>query len=252
MTSQDDTIRAGERLQKDTMPPPLPADSQPPAATPVREPLPHNSESQGSSTSNALGQFVSDNPGPSLLIGAGLAWLFVNRERSKSRALHTRLRERASAGGERLSEARESTAERLSEARESTAQRLSKAQEATSERLGSAKQTVRSRYHTVRQDNPLALGACALAVGLAIGLTLPSTEREDELMGESRDSLMDQARLIVEEARAAAVATLRSGKENVKADLEQTKEDAKGAVKDSAQEAKRAAKEQYRDQRETS
>jgi hypothetical protein len=43
------------------------------------------------------------------------------------------------------------------------------------------------------QSNPLALGAVALAVGAAVGYSLPRTQKEDELMGEVRDRLFHGA-----------------------------------------------------------
>ena len=43
------------------------------------------------------------------------------------------------------------------------------------------------------QDEPLVFGAIAVAVGAAIGAALPSTRREDEWMGETRDHLRDEA-----------------------------------------------------------
>lgn len=52
-----------------------------------------------------------------------------------------------------------------------------------------AKQTFQ---HTLEQ-NPMAVGAVALVAGAAIGLMLPITQKEDELMGEARDRLLHQA-----------------------------------------------------------
>lgn len=43
------------------------------------------------------------------------------------------------------------------------------------------------------QEEPLVLGAVALAVGAAIGAALPSTRTEDEWLGETRDRLRDEA-----------------------------------------------------------
>ncbi|MCB8840076.1 DUF3618 domain-containing protein [Aurantimonas sp. VKM B-3413] len=43
------------------------------------------------------------------------------------------------------------------------------------------------------QEEPLVFGAIAVAVGAAIGAALPSTRREDEWMGETRDRLRDEA-----------------------------------------------------------
>ncbi len=52
-----------------------------------------------------------------------------------------------------------------------------------------AKRTVQ----TTLEENPLAVGAAAVAAGAAIGLMLPITQKEDELMGETRDRLLHQA-----------------------------------------------------------
>ncbi len=46
----------------------------------------------------------------------------------------------------------------------------------------------------VFRENPLALGAAATIVGVAIGMSLPETEVENEWMGEARDTVVDRAR----------------------------------------------------------
>lgn len=43
------------------------------------------------------------------------------------------------------------------------------------------------------EENPLAVGAVALAVGAALGFLLPETQKEHELMGQTRDRVMDRA-----------------------------------------------------------
>lgn len=40
------------------------------------------------------------------------------------------------------------------------------------------------------RENPLMIGAAAIVVGAAVGMALPETERENELMGEVRDSVV--------------------------------------------------------------
>jgi ElaB/YqjD/DUF883 family membrane-anchored ribosome-binding protein len=42
-------------------------------------------------------------------------------------------------------------------------------------------------------ENPVAVGALALAAGVGVGLLLPSTRREDALLGERRDRLVHDA-----------------------------------------------------------
>jgi ElaB/YqjD/DUF883 family membrane-anchored ribosome-binding protein len=44
------------------------------------------------------------------------------------------------------------------------------------------------------EERPLVVGAATLAVGLLAGLSIPSTDVEDEFMGETRDQLFDSAK----------------------------------------------------------
>ncbi len=43
------------------------------------------------------------------------------------------------------------------------------------------------------QENPLAVGTLAVGVGAAVGLAIPETSKEHEVMGEARDNLVDKA-----------------------------------------------------------
>jgi hypothetical protein len=49
------------------------------------------------------------------------------------------------------------------------------------------------KYDHHIQENPLAVGAVALAVGAAVGLAIPSTRYEGELMGEASQNLLQKA-----------------------------------------------------------
>jgi len=54
-------------------------------------------------------------------------------------------------------------------------------------------QRAEGQIERAMRENPLGLGAVALATGAAIGLALPTTRREGEWMGEARDSLVEKA-----------------------------------------------------------
>jgi hypothetical protein len=58
------------------------------------------------------------------------------------------------------------------------------------------------------REHPLAAGAMALGIGAVVGLAVPLSKRENELMGEARDSLLESAHAVAEEAveRAQRVA----------------------------------------------
>jgi ElaB/YqjD/DUF883 family membrane-anchored ribosome-binding protein len=49
-------------------------------------------------------------------------------------------------------------------------------------------------------ENPFAFAAVGLAVGAAVGFLLPETRRENELMGETRDTLLDKAKATATDA----------------------------------------------------
>jgi ElaB/YqjD/DUF883 family membrane-anchored ribosome-binding protein len=61
------------------------------------------------------------------------------------------------------------------------------------DKAGELGTSVRSKYETQIEDNPLAVGALALAMGAAVGLTIPSTRYEGKLMGNARQGLMEKA-----------------------------------------------------------
>jgi ElaB/YqjD/DUF883 family membrane-anchored ribosome-binding protein len=52
---------------------------------------------------------------------------------------------------------------------------------------------VQNQYRQAVRENPLAVGAVALAAGAAVGLMLPSTHTEDRWMGETRENLVQAA-----------------------------------------------------------
>jgi ElaB/YqjD/DUF883 family membrane-anchored ribosome-binding protein len=50
-------------------------------------------------------------------------------------------------------------------------------------------------------EYPLAAGAIAVAIGAAIGLSVPSTELEDRTLGEKRDLALERARTAAREMK---------------------------------------------------
>ena len=74
-------------------------------------------------------------------------------------------------------------------------------------------------------QQPLVVGALALAVGAALGGALPRTKTEDDLMGAQSDDLFDQAERIFEEEKAKAMSVADNVKEEVKDIAAETKAD---------------------------
>jgi len=74
------------------------------------------------------------------------------------------------------------------------------------------------------RENPLALGAVALAAGAAVGLSVPETQQEHQLMGPARDTLANKA----QDATQDTV-------QRVQSVVRESKDAAQGAARDEAQ-----------------
>jgi gas vesicle protein len=77
-----------------------------------------------------------------------------------------------------------------------SAQQLGTQAQQTAQQFGAqAQQTAqraRSSLQTAHYENPLGMGAIALLAGLAVGLAAPSTDVEDQFMGDTRDRVLQQ------------------------------------------------------------
>lgn len=147
---------------------------------------------------------------PAALIGIGTAWLLMNRS-SRPRTAYWEHDEPA--GSWRGAAEREGSGAYGAVGTQGTAtERVSAMAGRTSERAGeladSARTAVRetsrrAQNHLQRaiHENPLAVGAAAAILGAAVGLALPETERENQWMGEARESVLDRAQDLAREAK---------------------------------------------------
>lgn len=106
-------------------------------------------------------------------------------------------REKASELGGRLSGG-------AGQAQEEAQQRAQQAQEEARQRAQQAK----GGFQNMLQDNPLAVGAIAVGIGAAVGLSIPESEKENQAMGQTRDQLANRAQQQADDAarRAEGVA----------------------------------------------
>lgn len=77
-------------------------------------------------------------------------------------------------------------------------------------------------FWQMMEENPLAVGLATLTLGVLAGLSLPATRKENELMGETRDKLVDR----IEEAGREA---LEKGKQVAETAVETIKDEAESA-----------------------
>lgn len=106
-------------------------------------------------------------------------------------------REKASQVGGQLSD-------QAGQTQEQARQRAQQAQSEAQQRAQQAK----GGFQNLLQDNPLAVGAIAVGVGAAFGLSIPGTEKENQAMGQTRDQLANRAQEHADDAtrRAQSVA----------------------------------------------
>lgn len=106
-------------------------------------------------------------------------------------------------------QARDKASELTHQARDKASQLTDQAQYKARAAVGSLEQMV--------QDNPLAVGAMALVVGAVVGMTVPGTSREQRLMGETRDRLVERAgetaQDLTQKAKSVAQEALTAAKE---------------------------------------
>jgi len=75
---------------------------------------------------------------------------------------------------------------------------------------------VEQGFKTQLRENPIAVGAAALAVGALLGFSLPRSEREDQLMGDARDRLLHRAGDLAHQAAGSASQLAEHALESVK------------------------------------
>jgi len=80
-----------------------------------------------------------------------------------------------------------------------------------------------NQFQRMLHENPLAVGAAGLALGAAVGLAIPESQRESRVMGGPRDALVDRA-----------IGTAQDTMQKVGTIARKAESAAEGAVKDEA------------------
>ncbi len=92
------------------------------------------------------------------------------------------------------------------------------------------------------ESQPLVAGLVTAAIGALVGIALPGTHREDELMGSTRDHLASQAREAAGRAREVAQKTFDEAKETAKQEFGKIGEEVRAGGERVVQESRDAAK----------
>jgi gas vesicle protein len=218
---------------------------------------------QARRTGFRLVEVIRENPLPVIAVGAGVTWLLTQRSRSEvsgsrmARYAYTGPERRQGdawqSGKARLASSVSGVKESVSEAASGVAERAGELKERAGERIteigGEARRQsrrIKTNLEHAAEENPLALAIGATVVGLALGLLLPGTRRENEMMGSTRDQLVDRAEHTAERVKDAAVEAGREIKETVKSEVDQHKPEVKQAVEQAGETVKEQVKESAR------
>ncbi len=208
---------------------------------------------QARQTGTRLVDMIRDNPIPVMAVGVGVTWLL--RQRAQGSVSGDRMARYAYSGHDRrstmekpnrarmgrtgeavddvrhaASDAASRVGERAGEIRDSLGERA----EALTDQAQQKTQQMRSNLEQLIEENPLAVAAGAILAGLAVGLLLPGTEREDRVMGSTRDELVDRAQDVAGRAADAAVSAGHEVADTVRSEIAEHGSDVKEVVKQAA------------------
>jgi hypothetical protein len=168
---------------------------------------------------------------PAALIGIGTAWLLMNRSKGNdqyrydggSSGWRNRNRE-YSADDTYRAVGTYGSHSRDTDVSGPASRATERAGEMGEQARAAVRQTSRRAQNQLQRainDNPLAVGAAAVVLGAAVGLALPETERENEWMGEARDTVVNKAQDLAhgaadraKDAASEAVASSITGSSN--------------------------------------
>lgn len=95
-------------------------------------------------------------------------------------------------------------------------------------------QNLRGAYQQKAQERPLMLGVVAMGLGLAVGMLLPETQKENQVFGEKRDELMDRAQDMagqaVERVQDVAQEAVQAAQETVQEATQQSEQSPSSAT----------------------
>lgn len=179
----------------------------------------------GGEIARNLGTVVKANPVPALLAATGLLWLYASRNEpapGHHRASRYRTDHHGGDGhqaGEGLKARASKLGEEAAHLRDSASGKWHEATDRMGEGVHNARDSVRHRAEAARgslehmlEDNPMAVGAIALAAGAMLGAALPTSEPERRMLSPVGEKLSDKAR----EAADLARETAREGLETIR------------------------------------
>ena len=157
----------------------------------------------------SVGNSMWRNPIPFALIGLGVGMLWMKSRRGNgysdwSRSTSLRPKRQNLSGASQTNQMgqtrtttggayNEGTFDQVKETAGNLANRSTEALNNLGSKAKESATEVSNRFGQLLRENPLAVGAVAVAAGTAVGLALPSTRFESEYIGETSERLVDKA-----------------------------------------------------------
>ena len=183
----------------------------------------HDTKESMQSASHSLATTIKENPVPAVLVGAGLLWMFAaSRAKSHGTDLNVEVGRIAHQAGDAVKGAAHTAGEKVEGFAHDVKESVGQATRATrselthwADRVGASGSNMTQRTETMFRQHPLAIGAVVLGLGAILGMAIPITRKEAELMRETRQNLMDRAG----DLAADAGTRLKQGTEKVTSEI---------------------------------
>lgn len=198
----------------------------------------HHTKESVQTASHSFTTTIKENPAPAVLVGAGLLWMLAaSRAKSHGTGLGAEVGRMAHTAGEAVKGAAHTAGDKVEAIAHDVKESVGEATRATSrelsqfaDRVGATGSTVTERTQTMFRQHPLAIGAAVLGLGALLGMAIPITRKEAELMGDARQNLADRAG----DLAADASARLKQGTERVATELKKAVQGKSGPETDEA------------------
>jgi hypothetical protein len=125
----------------------------------------------------------------------------LHRAASKASDTASGLKEKVSDVGQKLGSSASAMTDRVSQVGQTARTRLHETAEEAQARMSDMSRRSQEQYYRARDqfgqlldEQPLIVGALGIALGAALGAAMPTTRRENELMGNMRDDLLGRAK----------------------------------------------------------
>lgn len=169
-----------------------------------------------------LGTTLKNNPVPATLTAVGMAWLAMNQNRPFSPGpAHTgpglgdKLGEAVGAvkgafghAGDALHDAKHTVQAKAHDLRDSVGGSADSVRD-TAHQMGDQATALKNQFDHLLKEQPLVMAALGIALGAALGAVLPTTRKEDQLMGEHSDRLTDTLKAKGEQVKGTVTQTVK-------------------------------------------